>query len=70
MLTAKEKAGWIRFVVAEGRRDENAYAAQKHLVALMDLVALDGKPWCACPEHDAALSGVLHILWRKPPAMG
>lgn len=64
-LTRKEKAGWIRFVVAEGRRDENAYAAQRHLVAMLDAVAEQGG-WCACPEHSDALDYVVAILWRAP----
>lgn len=68
-LTRKEKAAWIRFVVAEGRRDENAYACQRHLVALLDAVAEEGG-WCACPEHVAALEGILPILWREPPPVG
>lgn len=68
-LTRRERAGWIRFVVAEGRRDENAYAAQRHLVALMDAVAEEGG-WCACPPHVEALAEVVAMVWREPPPMG
>ncbi|UTN93059.1 hypothetical protein SEA_MARKY_56 [Streptomyces phage Marky] len=56
-------------MVAEGRRDENAYAAQRHLVALMDAVAEEGG-WCACPPHVEALAEVVAMVWREPPPMG
>lgn len=65
-LTPKEKATWIRFVVAEGRRDENAYAAQRHLAAYLDRCSYEGG-WCACNYHSETLQGIIQMLWRTPP---
>lgn len=68
-LTRKEKATWIRMVVAEVRRDEVGINAQRATVKLLDHCA-DMGGWC---EHEdcgearwAALQKVTLPLWTTP----
>lgn len=65
-LTRKEKATWIRMVVAEARRDEVGITCQKRLVALMDHAAERGG-LCDHEEcraaRDEGLDEVQAYLW-------
>jgi len=69
-LTAKEKATWIRTVVAEARRDEVGLTAQRRICGLMDYAASKGG-FCdhddCMAERDKALQDVYDFLWKVPP---
>ncbi|AWY07454.1 hypothetical protein SEA_BOGOTA_53 [Streptomyces phage Bogota] len=69
-LTRKEKATWIRFVVAEARRDEVGLTCQRRLVQLMDAAAERGG-LCDHEEcratRDEGLDEVQAFLWNLPP---
>ncbi|AWY07291.1 hypothetical protein SEA_ARACELI_52 [Streptomyces phage Araceli] len=68
-LTRKEKATWIRAVVAEARRDQVGLTCQKRLVELMDAAAERGG-LCDHEEcratRDAGLDEVQAYLWNPP----
>ncbi|AWY07536.1 hypothetical protein SEA_LAZERLEMON_53 [Streptomyces phage LazerLemon] len=69
LLTRKEKATWIRFVVAEARRDGAGLTCQKRLVQLMDHAASLGglceHEECIA-ERDEGLDEVQSYLWNLP----
>jgi len=50
--------------MVETRTDDNAVAAQRHLVALMDQCAQPDTDWCGCPSHTKNLETVTAMLWR------
>lgn len=68
-LTRKEKATWIRFVVAEARRDNVGLTCQTRLVQLMDY-AEDVGGLCdhedCIRDREAGLDEVQMYLWREP----
>lgn len=67
MLSQAEKAVWVRTLLIETRIDDNAVAAQSHLVALMDQCAQPDTDWCGCPSHTESLETVTAMLWRSKP---
>lgn len=69
-LTRKEKATWIRTIVAEARRDEVGLRCQQRLVQLMDRAA-DMGGLCDHEEcratRDEGMDEVQAYLWIPRP---
>ncbi|QFG07945.1 hypothetical protein SEA_INTOLERANT_50 [Streptomyces phage Intolerant] len=69
-LTRKEKATWIRAIVAEARRDAVGITCQTRLVQLLDAAAERGG-LCDHEEcratRDEGLDEVQAFLWNQPP---
>ena len=64
MLSPAERIVWADFLAKETRTDDNAVAAQRHLVALMNQCAKPDTDWCGCPSHTKNLETVTRMLWR------
>lgn len=68
-LTRREKATWIRLIVAEVRRDDVGLTAQRRLVDFLDDVAdmggLCDHEDCA-QERNEGLDDVQAYLWNSP----
>jgi hypothetical protein len=69
MLSLPEKMAWRDFLRKELRMDENACAAERHMVAMLDRTDAEG-PWCGCVEHVRVLAYIQSIMWLEPPPVG